>query len=166
MALYAYGISGAGNDWILVLRRYFVFTAIANLAWEFAHSPFYTIWNEASLSKIVFAATHCWAGDILIATATLILSLLLVGAGWPASSVANRRVASLTVAFGVGYGLFSEWLNIVVRGAWAYTDLMPVIPFFGAGLSPVLQWIAIPLAAFWWARRPLADTAAPKGKFA
>ena len=47
--------------------------------------------------------------------------------------------------------VFSEWLNIEVRQAWAYRDAMPVIPVLGAGLSPVLQWIIVPLAGFWWA---------------
>jgi hypothetical protein len=46
-------------------------------------------------------------------------------------------------------------LNIEIREAWAYRDLMPVIPVIDAGLSPVLQWVAIPTAAYsyalgWW----------------
>lgn len=32
---------------------------------------------------------------------------------------------------------------------------MPLIPRIDAGLSPILQWIVVPLAAFWWAMRPL-----------
>ncbi len=58
------------------------------------------------------------------------------------------RVIALTVIFGLAYTLFSEWLNIEVRESWAYSDLMPVFPIIDAGLSPVLQWIVIPLAGF------------------
>jgi hypothetical protein len=47
--------------------------------------------------------------------------------------------------------MFSEWLNIEVRGAWAYRDTMPVIPVIGMGLSPFLQWIIVPILAFKWA---------------
>lgn len=36
-----------------------------------------------------------------------------------------------------------------VRGAWAYSDLMPVVRVFGfeVGLSPLAQWVVVPLAA-------------------
>tara|TARA_R110002072_G_scaffold61528_1_gene154753 strand:+ start:1452 stop:1643 length:192 start_codon:yes stop_codon:yes gene_type:complete len=29
-----------------------------------------------------------------------------------------------------------------------------IIPVLDVGLSPVLQWVVIPQAAFWWASRP------------
>jgi hypothetical protein len=77
---------------------------------------------------------------------------------WPKEGY--REVAALTVAFGVPYTVFSEWLNTEVRGGWAYSDLMPVVPVLDAGLSPLAQWIVIPIAAFWWARRP-AQKASP-----
>jgi hypothetical protein len=141
--------------WRRALRRYMAFVAAANLVWEFAHLPLYTIWETGSTFGLVFAAVHCTGGDILIALSSLMLALLLAGDdAWPARR--QRRVAVLTIAFGLAYTVFSEWLNIEVREAWAYRDLMPVIPIIDAGLSPVMQWVVIPLAAFWWARRPLA----------
>src|SRR5262249_3181340 len=99
---------------------------------------------------------HCTGGDVLIATATLVLALLVAGAHWPASAAAHTRVATLAVVFGLGYTVFSEWLNIVVRQSWAYSRLMPVIPGIDTGLSPVAQWLVIPLTGLWWARRPIA----------
>jgi hypothetical protein len=65
-------------------------------------------------------------------------------------------VAALAVAFGVLYTVFSEWLNTEVRGSWAYAAAMPVVPPFGTGLSPLAQWLVVPPAGFWWARRPVA----------
>ena len=47
----------------------------------------------------------------------------------------------------------SHSLNIVIRQSWAYSDLMPVVPVIDTGLSPLLQWIVVPLAGFWFARR-------------
>ena len=49
--------------------------------------------------------------------------------------------------------MFSEWLNVVVRQTWAYSDLMPIVPVIGTGLSPLLQWMAVPLLALHIARR-------------
>ena len=63
-------------------------------------------------------------------------------------------VAAAAVACGIGYTVFSEWLNTAVRGSWAYSDLMPVVPILGTGLSPLAQWLVVPLAAFWWVSRP------------
>jgi hypothetical protein len=46
-----------------------------------------------------------------------------------------------------------EWLNIVVRASWAYSDRMPVVPVIGTGLSPLLQWVVVPTVAAEAARR-------------
>lgn len=140
---------------LTALRRYFSVIVPANLIWEFAHMPLYTIWNEGTWGEIIFAAVHCTGGDILIAMSALMLALLLNGHGWPNAAMTRRSVTILTVVVGLGYTLFSEWLNIVIREAWAYSDLMPIIPVLNAGLSPVLQWIVIPLLAFWYAALPL-----------
>lgn len=145
---------GAGA-WLGTLRRYMIFIAVANLTWEFAHMPLYTLWRTGTPSEIAFAALHCTGGDVLIALSAVMLALFLVGSSaWPAAH--NGLVVGLTIVFGLTYTLFSEWLNIVVRESWAYSDLMPVIPIIDAGLSPVLQWIVIPLAGFRFADAPQA----------
>ncbi len=139
---------------LLSLRRYFSVIALLNLVWEFAHMPLYTLWSTGTAGEIAFAAVHCTVGDILIAMSALMLSLLFFGAGWPLERHAVHRVVVLTMVVGVGYTVFSEWLNIVVRKAWTYSELMPIVPVIDAGLSPLLQWIIIPGLAFAWALRP------------
>jgi hypothetical protein len=142
------------RSWLGTLRRFLVFIAAANLVWEFAQLPLYTLWYEGSPGEIIFAAVHCTGGDILIASASLLLALLIAARpAWPHE--AYRRVAALTIALAFAYTVFSEWLNTEIRGSWAYSDLMPVVPVLEAGLSPLAQWIVIPLAAFWWARPTL-----------
>lgn len=143
-----------GAPFLLSLRRYICVIALLNLVWEFAHMPLYTLWSTGTVGEIVFAAVHCTGGDILIAMSALMLSLLLFGTGWPLERTAVRRVVALTMVVGVSYTVFSEWLNIVVREAWAYSELMPIVPVLDAGLSPLLQWIVIPALAFTWALRP------------
>lgn len=142
------------EGFLSALRRYFAVIIPAHLVWEFAHMPLYTLWNTGTTGEIVFAAVHCTGGDILIASSALMLALLLTGSGWPGKRSSVRRVVTLTILLGVGYTLFSEWLNIVVREAWAYSELMPIVPFVNAGLSPLMQWIVIPAVAFGWAIRP------------
>lgn len=145
---------GVQAPWHTTLRWYLGVIAVGNLVWEFAHMPLYTIWWTGTWGEIVFAALHCTGGDILIAVSSLMIGLLVVGSGgWPVQRF--TPVAIVTTILGVAYTSFSEWLNIVVRAAWAYSDLMPVITVVGfdVGLSPLLQWIFIPLVGFWLARR-------------
>jgi hypothetical protein len=142
--------------WLRTLRRYIAFVVPAHLLWEFAQLPLYTIWRDGTPGEIVFAVLHCTGGDALIAIAALVSAVLLAGTGWPVARDSYRRVAAIAIVIGVSYTAFSEWLNTAVREAWAYSDLMPVIPLIEAGLSPILQWVLIPLAGFWWARRPLS----------
>jgi hypothetical protein len=118
-----------------------------HLLWEIGHVPLYTIWTEGSWGEIAFAVLHCTGGDLLIAMSTLLLALFAAGScSWPEE---RCGVVLLTlIPLGVGYTIFSEWLNIVVREAWAYREAMPIIPLVDAGLTPVLQWLVIPALAY------------------
>lgn len=141
------------GDWLSALRRYVMASASGNFVWEFAQLPLYTVWHKGSPREIAFAATHCTGGDVLIASASLLGALMIVGNGyWPHDKF--RVVASITILAGLGYTIFSEWLNTEIRGSWAYSEWMPTLPLIGAGLSPFAQWIVVPIAALWWARRP------------
>ena len=82
---------------------------------------------------------------------------LFAPAAWPRAGVA--RVYAGSLAFGVVYTIFSEWLNTSVRGSWTYSDLMPVVPVMGTGLAPLLQWFVVPTSAQWIAvgRAPWID---------
>ena len=132
--------------------------AIGNLAWEMAHMPLFTLWQTGTRSEIAYAVIHCTLGDILIATACLGGAVSLLGGhGWPGRGYA--KVAAATIAAALCYTVFSEWLNVEIRGSWAYRDLMPRLPILGTGLTPVLQWLVVPCVAFWWARRGTAEGA-------
>lgn len=144
------------------MRRYLMFVTLGNLIWETAQLPLYTIWQEGTVRDLAIAVLHCTAGDVLIATAAIVAGLLVAGDDWPDRLDAYRRVALAAIAIGVTYTVFSEWLNIVIRRSWAYSELMPVIPLVGLGLSPALQWIVIPLAGFWFARRGVGGPAAQR----
>ena len=144
--------SAGSMRWLPMLRRYFAVVLLGNLVWEVGHLPLYTLWITGTLSEKAFAVAHCTAGDLMIGAAALLCTLLAVGdARWP--EVGFARVTALATITGVAYTVFSEWLNIGIRGSWAYTAAMPVVPYIGIGLTPLLQWIVVPSAAFWFARR-------------
>lgn len=124
---------------------YLGFTIVAHLVWEILQLPLYTIWATGTLRELAFAVVHCTLGDVLIALSTLILAFTIAGRGsWPREHF--WHIAGIAIVLGVVYTAFSEWLNVVVRASWAYSELMPVISLFGLsiGVSPLLQWIIVP----------------------
>ena len=133
-------------NWLPALRRYLGVSIVANLAWESLQLPLYTLWTTGTRKEQVFAILHCTIGDAMIAGLSLLAArALFARATWPSTGVARVYVGSL--AFGVVYTIFSEWLNTSVRGSWAYSDLMPVVPGIGTGLAPLLQWFVVPTLA-------------------
>jgi hypothetical protein len=130
--------------------RYLLASAVGNLVWETLQLPLYTVWRTARAAYLGFAVLHCWVGDLLIASVSLGCGIAIAGRSWLRSGYQRAAVAALIL--GVAYTVFSEWLNVTVRGSWAYGPPMPRLPALGTGLSPLLQWVVVPLAAFAWAR--------------
>ncbi len=129
--------------WLAALRRYAVLIFLTNLVWEVAQLPLYTLWRQGTWGEIAFALAHCTAGDVAIALAALVSALMLGGAGeWPRAGFARSLGAA--TALGIGYTVYSEWLNTSLRLAWTYSELMPVVPVLGTGLAPLLQWVLLP----------------------
>ena len=139
------------DGWLIVIRRYFAAFVVLSLLWEVSQAPLYSVWVEGTPGWIAFSILHCTGGDILIGIAILLTALVFGGTGWPENRSVYMRVAAATIAIGVSYAVYSEWLNVVIRHTWQYRDLMPTLPIVGTGLSPLLQWIVVPIISFWWA---------------
>jgi hypothetical protein len=116
--------------------------AIGHLLWEAAQLPLYTLWRTGTRREIAFALLHCTGGDILITTVTLAAAAALARVfrwrafGW--------RMVFTVIALGAAYTVFSEWLNVEIRRSWSYAASMPVLPWLGTGLTPLLQWVIVP----------------------
>ncbi|MFM1976471.1 MAG: hypothetical protein RL145_1317, partial [Pseudomonadota bacterium] len=82
-----------------------------------------------------------------IATLSLTIALVCFGSpSWPRERFTPVMIATLVI--GVGYTVYSEYLNTVVRKTWAYAQIMPTLPPLNTGLSPLLQWFVVPLIGF------------------
>lgn len=136
------------------MRRYLGASLVLHVGWEIGQLPLYTLWSTEPWAKQAFAVIHCTIGDVMIAVLSLVIALAVVGrAGWP--RISTRSVWLLSLLLGVGYTVYSEWLNVNVRGSWSYSSLMPTLPLIGTGLSPVLQWLVVPTIVQWFvAGRP------------
>jgi hypothetical protein len=113
--------------------------------WEAAQLPLYTLWRTGTAREIAFALFHCTGGDVLITTITLAAAIASARAfHWP---LFGWRMVFTAIALGAAYTIFSEWLNVQIRRTWSYTAAMPVLPFLGTGLTPLLQWLIVPTLA-------------------
>lgn len=142
-----------------IIARYLGVIAVGNLFWEALQLPLFTLWRTARPGYLAFAALHCWVGDLLIASVSLGFGILVAGRTWPSRGYVTA--AAGTLVSGLAYTVFSEWLNVTVRGSWAYAPAMPRLPPFGTGLSPLLQWVVVPLIAFAWVRPSFAPIERP-----
>jgi hypothetical protein len=139
--------------WYIALG-YLPWLAGLNLAWEVAHVPLYTLWQEAEPAYIAFSIVHCTLGDVLIGGVALLLALIL-GRERALPHWRWGRVAAVTVALGAGYTVFSEWMNITVLRSWSYAESMPRLDLGGIeiGLTPLAQWLVVPPLALVLARK-------------
>jgi hypothetical protein len=121
-----------------------VFFAL-NALWEALQMPLYTLWQQGSWHEIIFALVHCTIGDLLIGITVAAGSaavLFLLTRSPP--KLASGAFLGLVLVLGIGYTVFSEWLNVEVRATWTYTAQMPLMPPLGTGLTPLLQWLIVP----------------------
>src|SRR5512147_2715681 len=130
-----------------------------NLLWEVAHLPLYTLDPERGMRTLTYAVMHCTVGDTVVAFASYVVAAAaLREAFWPAR--APWRGGALAVIAGVGWTIYAEWYNVYVTGAWGYTPRMPTL--WGVGVSPLLQWLALPALTLFtvrhWQRKALGST--------
>ena len=146
-------------NWLPAMRGTMIRLVPAMLAWEIVQLPLYTLWRDGTAWELAFAVLHCTAGDALIALAALSWALVIVAAPqWPEQGFG--RVLAATVVIGLVYTAYSEWLNVEIRGSWAYAAAMPRLPILGTGVGPLLQWALLPPLALAGARRALREQAA------
>lgn len=118
--------------------------AALHLAWEAAHYRLYSGYEHLTRMPVYLWATM---GDIAYAAATFfLLGLLRPENEWLAES-ATVDFAALALV-GCLVALCVEYKALYLH-RWQYRSAMPIIPFFGVGLSPIAQMtLILPLSAF------------------
>jgi hypothetical protein len=128
-----------------VVRAGLFFTTFAFLffgMWEWLQTPFYSdITND--INTIVWYRIHCTFGDILIILGAMILySAVRRQISWFLSP--SKIDLAIVTVMTVAYTLVSEYVNVHLRGAWGYSEWMPVFPGLNVGIMPVIQWLVLP----------------------
>ena len=129
----------------------YVFTVIIlafllNFAWELIQMPLYNR-DSFSVNHIVFCALGAVADAIMVLLLYLGLAFIFNNPLW-IQSLNWKRIAIVILIGGIG-GILGE-MRQLSWGSWAYADSMPIIPLINVGVSPVLQFMTLPLLSYFF----------------
>jgi hypothetical protein len=134
-----------------------VFALLLNFPWEILQMRLFAGVASVRFVDAISGCTQATLGDVII---------MLLAFETVALAARNRRWVlapsgrQLAVFIGIGVSITAiiEWLATNGRWVqgWTYSLAMPVLPVVGIGVSPLLQWVFVPLLLVWFVRRQLA----------
>lgn len=138
-----------------------LFGFLLHFVWEMLQAPLYEGMEWPDHWGAVLRCTQAALGDVLIGWVAYAFAAAWVRDRWWLG--ASHRWRPLTVLLWTGLLITGtlEWLNVYVWQRWAYSPDMPVV--LGIGLTPLLQWLLLPVLTVWMARRHLGLAAGRVG---
>ena len=129
-----------------------ILSFLGHFTWEVLQAPLFASLGETDHFRGIAVCLQATLGDLAIALAAFWGAALLGGGrDW------FRRAGAPAFAAFLGIGLLAtvglEYLHTNVTGRWTYDGMMPVLPVIGTGISPLLQWVAVPSLVIWYMRR-------------
>ena len=123
-----------------------VFALLLNFPWEILQASLFAGMGEAPHAVAIKACSQATFGDaVIMLFAYWSVSVLARSRNWIRAP--SGRQLSWLVAIGVVVTVVIEWLATRGHwiGSWTYGKEMPVLPGLGIGLSPLIQWLVLPL---------------------
>nr|MBC7611838.1 hypothetical protein [Pseudopedobacter sp.] len=117
---------------------------ILNAVWEVLQIPLY-VGGTYSWSHILFCLLASLADAIMVMLIFFGFAMIYKNALWIQNLNLSRSVF-LILTGGVG-AVLAETRHLSI-GTWSYAETMPLIPIINVGLSPVLQFMILPLLIY------------------
>ncbi len=117
---------------------------LLNFAWELIQIPLYRN-SSYDIDHILFCALASIADAIMVLLIYLGLATIFKDPFW-VKHLRLTRIVIVVLIGGTG-AVLSEMRHLSL-GSWAYDDSMPVLPFFNAGISPLLQFMILPVLIY------------------
>lgn len=134
-----------------------LFGAAANFPWEMAHSLLYRGWREATWQQhLACCGLASLADGAGIAAIFGVGALVFRDGRWTRQCSAPRL--GLAAALGLTGAVVTEQLALRLDW-WAYGPAMPRVPGTRLGVSPLVQFLVLPLGVLfgvlprWWGHR-------------
>ena len=118
-----------------------------SFVWEMLQAPLFVGMLEMPRWSATALCLQAAAGDaVMIVIAFAVVTIGVRDRTW----MLRPRFGPLgAFAFlAAAQGLALEWVSLRLE-RWTYGPAMPVEPIFGLGLTPILQWLILPLAVLW-----------------
>lgn len=119
-----------------VIAIYLITAFIFNFIWEMGQVAFYKPHFDGVLDLIIVHLRATIGDAIIFLFIYALASLILRDTRW----ILKNKTESLYLALTLGF-IFAVAIEkfALITGRWGYSELMPIIPLVGVGLSPVLQ---------------------------
>lgn len=143
------------RSWWTAILPFALFSFLLHFVWEMLQVPLYAGMSEAAhwdATRLCLTAT---IGDVGIGMCAY-ASAAAVARSWHWDLTRARVAAYLGV--GLVITVLAEFLNVYVLHRWSYGPTMPVL--WGMSVSPLMQWIIVPLVVLWLTRRHVAGARA------
>lgn len=125
------------------ILRISVYVFLLNFIWEISQMPLYQKHTQG-LGNFIYVHIKASLGDMLIFLLIYIPGVFLFkNRRWFLKANISKYFAASSFGFVLAVAVEKYALS---TGRWAYNDLMPIIPFFKVGLSPIAQMIILPVA--------------------
>jgi len=118
---------------------------LLNFAWEMLQMPLYE-GMKFNLQSPVFCGLASIMDVLMVLLLFYFFALIYRKLFWFQKNT-TERIATLVLVSGIGAVLL-ESLNISF-GSWNYSRLMPIIPVVKVGLTPVLQFMILPILTYY-----------------
>ncbi len=144
--LYFYFLKKATNKNIFN-RLVFTITSIAlllNLIWELVQMPLYK-GSSYSIKQIAFCTLASVADALMVLLLYFGVAFIFSSPLW----IQHLKWQQITIVILIGGtgAILAEMRHLSSR-SWAYDNSMPIIPFVNVGISPVLQFMILPLLIY------------------
>jgi hypothetical protein len=131
---------------------FLVLSFLAHFTWEILQAPLFASLGNTDHFVGIAVCLKATFGDLAIALAAFwVAAILAKGRNWYVKASYHILIAFFALGLLATVGL--EFLHTQVTGRWAYDDVMPLLPILGTGLSPILQWVFVPMFVLWYMRR-------------
>ena len=121
-----------------------LFAFFFNVAWEILQMPLFK-GAVYDWQHIMFCALASLADVIMVLIIYFGFALIYKNAFW-VKNLNTKNIILLLLIGGIGAVLAEVWQLSI--GTWSYAGAMPLIPVVNVGLSPVLQFMILPILIY------------------
>jgi hypothetical protein len=136
----------------------FIFAFLLNALWEISQILLYKD-GIYSFSHILFCLLASVADAIMVMLIYFSFAIIYKNALW-IQNIKLKQIFFLIIVGAIG-AVLAETRHLSI-GTWSYSESMPIIPYLNVGLSPILQFMILPLLIYIISFKIISRFAIPK----